>query len=189
VCIIHKNTWTSNTHWVSILNSWTRSARTDKDNEDSALTAIVTEDPKGISAKVLALSGSERAAYTFESGAIVSDLVAKIKDRWGATTFKSDDDVPIDYGDALGLWNRITIIVTQDLCATPGHRDHLRDSECKPCARIQHVQLCKQGSDCGFCHHEDHFPWSKPATKRNPKRRTGYRQRALGDVEHPWSHQ
>jgi len=80
---------------------------------DNALTAIITEEPNSISVKVLTLAGSERAAYTFEAGATVSDLVAKVEDRWGATTFKNDDDVRIDDGDALGLWKRITIIVTQ----------------------------------------------------------------------------
>jgi len=70
-----------------------------------------TEEPNSIGVKVLSLSGSERAAYTLESGAIVSDLGAAVKDRWGATTFNSDDGEPISNGDALGLWKRITIIV------------------------------------------------------------------------------
>merc|ERR1712070_273771 len=73
------------------------------------LTAYVTEEPNSISIKVLALSGSERAAYTFESDSMVSDFVAKIKDRWYVRYLKSDDDERVSYDDALRLWRRITV--------------------------------------------------------------------------------
>merc|ERR1711907_570126 len=55
------------------------------------LTATVTKESESINVKV-SHSGKEVAAYNFESGASVSDLVAKVKDRWGKAMVKSHDD-------------------------------------------------------------------------------------------------
>jgi len=98
----------------------------EKDSEPQAtivLTAIVTVKKKRISVDVVKASGLEQATYTFAPDDLVSDLVAKIRERWNDAVFENNDGKPLRKRigkDALRLWKRVTIITKEPLLLSEG---------------------------------------------------------------------